>query len=87
MVEFKRPSHKITRDDENQAEKYRDDLYEYLGKVNMDIMVIGGSVDTKIDSKHIANDIQLTTFKKMTSSARTQLEWMMKELILSLIHI
>lgn len=81
LVEFKRPSHKITRDDENQAEKYRDDLYEYLGKVNMDIMVIGGSVDTKIDSKHIAKDVQLITFKTLTSSARTQLEWMMKELI------
>jgi hypothetical protein len=81
LVEFKRPSHTITRDDENQAEKYRDDLFGYLGKVPMDIMVIGGKVDTRIDSKHIAQDIKLMTFKTLTNFARTQLEWMMKELI------
>jgi hypothetical protein len=81
LVEFKRPSHTITRDDENQAEKYRDELFSNLGKVPMDILVIGGKVDKNIDSQYIGKDIKLTTFKAMTSLARTQLEWMLKDFI------
>jgi hypothetical protein len=81
LVEFKRPSHTITRDDENQAEKYRDELFANLGKVPMDILVIGGKVDKNIDSQYIGKGIKLTTFNALTSFARTRLDWMLKDLM------
>jgi Histidine kinase-, DNA gyrase B-, and HSP90-like ATPase len=81
LVEFKRPSHTVTRDDENQAIKYRDELFAYLGKVPMDIMVIGGKVDTSIESELISRGVKLTTFNALTSFARIQLEWLIKDLM------
>jgi hypothetical protein len=83
LVEFKRPSHTITRDDENQAIKYRDELLAYLGKVQMDILVIGGKVDRGIDSQYMSWSARLITFKALTSLARTQLDWMLKDLLKS----
>ncbi len=80
LIEFKRPSHTITRDDENQAVKYRDDLFQYLGKVPMDIVVVGGKVDNRIDSTMIGQGVKLFSFNKLISSARTQLEWLLKDL-------
>ncbi|WP_121357381.1 Shedu anti-phage system protein SduA domain-containing protein [Flavisolibacter nicotianae] len=80
LIEFKRPSHTISRDDENQAEKYRDDLFQYLGKVPMEIIVAGGKVDNRIDKDFIGKGIQLLSFSKVISSARTQLTWLLKEL-------
>jgi hypothetical protein len=42
LIESKRPSHPITRDDIAQAEKYRDDLSSRLSSTSkMDIMLIG----------------------------------------------
>jgi len=69
----------IVRDDDNQAEKYRDELMEHLGKTEMDILLIGGSVDSKIDSRNIGNQIQLLTFDKAIGDARARLNWMLSE--------
>ncbi len=80
LMEFKRPSHKITRDDENQAIKYRDDLFKYFGRITMDIIVIGGSVDTNIDSSLIGQGIKLIGYDNLISKAKTELEWLLKEL-------
>lgn len=81
LVEFKRPIHTINRDDENQAIKYRDELFSYLGKVPMDILVVGGRVDSSIDSTLISRGVKLTTYKALTNYARVQLEWILKDLI------
>ncbi len=80
LVEFKRPSHKITRDDENQAVKYRDDLFKYLGRATMDIIVVGGSVDTNIDSSLIGRGVKLIGYDNLISKAKTELNWLLKEL-------
>ena len=80
LVEFKRPSKVIGRDDENQAEKYRDDLLAHLGKVNISILVIGGKVDTRIDSRNIGPEIQLLTFSKIISDAQNRINWLTREL-------
>lgn len=80
LVEFKRPAVKIKRDDENQAIKYRDDLFKFLGKVPMDIIVVGGSVDTTIDSTLISRGVRLIGYTQLISKARTELNWLLKEL-------
>jgi hypothetical protein len=78
LIEFKRPSHTITRDDENQAEKYRDDLTPDFGA--MDIMVIGGKVDHRISAHYESKSIELLAYSNVISQARAQLQWLIDEL-------
>lgn len=80
LIEFKKPTHTVTRDDENQAEKYRDDLRTELGITAIEIIVIGGSVTKTIDTGHIKDDIKLLTFTNIIGRARIQLDWLLKEL-------
>ncbi len=42
LIEFKRPSHPITRNDEAQAQIYADELHALLPAKPFDIIVIGG---------------------------------------------
>ncbi|MAT59738.1 MAG: phosphonate ABC transporter permease [Ignavibacteriae bacterium] len=79
LIEFKRPSHTIVRDDENQAEKYRDDLNEFIHN-EIEIFVIGGKVDSKIDSKYTQESIKLLSFSETVSKAMNQLNWLLGEL-------
>lgn len=80
LIEFKKPTHTINRDDENQAEKYRDDLRTELGITDIEIMVIGGKVTGTIDTRHIKDGINLLTFNNVIGRARTKLNWLLKEL-------
>lgn len=79
LIEFKRPAHRLNRDDENQAEKYRDDLNEYI-QSEIEILVIGGAVDSKISSKYMQNNIRLLSYSELVSRALKQLEWLLTEL-------
>jgi hypothetical protein len=78
LIEFKRPSHAITRDDENQAEKYRDDLMPRFSPI--DILVVGGSVSSAIQRQYVGQDIKLLSFETVISTARTQLGWLIQNL-------
>ncbi len=78
LIEFKRPSHTITRDDENQAEKYRDDLTPRFSPI--DILVVGGSVSSSIQRQYVGQDIKLLSFDAVISTARTQLSWLIQNL-------
>src|SRR3977135_4522609 len=50
LIEFKRPSHSITRCDTAQAEKFRDDLSPRLASAaKLDIMLIGKGRMPSID--------------------------------------
>lgn len=80
LIEFKRPSHTVTRDDENQAEKYRDDLVSELGIRDIEIIVVGGRVNQRIDARNLGNEIQLLTFNSIISNARNQIDWLLQEL-------
>lgn len=80
LIEFKKPTHSVTRDDENQAEKYRDDLRTELGITDIEIMVIGGSVVKTIDTRLVRDDIKLLTFTNVISNARYQVNWLLKQL-------
>jgi hypothetical protein len=78
LIEFKRPSHTIDRDDENQAEKYRDDLTLLFDPI--DILVIGGKRTSSIQSQYSRTDVKLATYDAVFSRARTQLNWLLKQL-------
>jgi hypothetical protein len=78
LIEFKRPSHVLNRDDEAQAKKYRDDLTPGFGA--MDIVLVGGHVDTGMSAHYDVPGVRLLSYGAVLSNARTQLEWLIKEL-------
>lgn len=77
LIEFKRPSHTIDRQDVNQAEQYRDDLSSKFQPI--DIVVIGGQHDTRMDNNPPQN-IQLLSYAGLVSRARSELQWLLSEL-------
>ena len=79
LIEFKRPSHKITRDDEAQAIKYRDDLSRFVSRP-IDILVMGGPRDPAASPMYGTPGLRVTTYFETVGSARTQLEWLLSQL-------
>lgn len=80
LIEFKRPSAVIDRDDESQAVKYRDELNAHLHNQQIQIMVIGGTVKSNISSHNERDDVKLLSYRHLVADARTQLNWMLEEL-------
>lgn len=79
LIEFKRPSHTLTRDDKNQAEKYRDDLLPVFSK-SIDVLVLGGRRKEGLSVAPDNGTTLLVSFIDVISSARNRLEWLVKEL-------
>ncbi|MFF2153798.1 Shedu anti-phage system protein SduA domain-containing protein [Paenibacillus chitinolyticus] len=80
LVEFKKPSKTITRDDEAQAIKYRDDLHQYFPNSAIEIIVIGKDVDSNISNIYRQESIQLSSYYEVISSAESQLQWLLENL-------
>lgn len=81
LIEFKRPSHQISREDIAQAEQYRDDLSPRLspsGKI--EIMMIGAGRQQSLDPRHLAGDLKIHSYTGIISSARSELEWLVRSL-------
>ena len=68
----------MNRDDENQAEKYRDDLTPKFGKII--IIVLGKRKSERISEHYKTEDIKLLSYDSIISNARTQLNWLLREL-------
>lgn len=79
LIEFKRPSHTVTRDDKNQAEKYRDDLKSRFTK-EIDIVVLGEKRKSGLEAQHENGRVQLLSYIEIISMARGRLEWLVSEL-------
>jgi hypothetical protein len=76
LVEFKRPSHTITRDDVNQAEKYRDDLAAQFMPIQ--VQLVGHDRDRRMD-QHPAN-VEILSYAGLLNRARSELTWLLSEL-------
>lgn len=79
LIEFKKPTLSVGRDAESQAKKYADTLTGNLG-VSLEILVIGGNVDPKLAHEYDGKQIKFLSYTAVIAMARTQLEWMIKEL-------
>ena len=79
VIEFKRPSHTAGRDDENQAEKYRDDFAGYFQNP-IEILIFSGEIDTKMVAHYQRDDVRLLSYRAAIAEARMQLEWLLDEL-------
>ncbi len=80
LIEFKRPSHTLDRKDESQVQTYRDELYEYLPNVKINIMLMGGRKKKNITHQHAAPDVNFITYTELLSRARKNLEWLLEGL-------
>jgi len=81
LIEFKKPSITITRAHETQAIEYRDDLAKtFTGKIS--ILVLGKDLDSNIATQYNrdGNDVRLMSYKNLIADAKTQLDWLIKEL-------
>jgi hypothetical protein len=76
LIEFKRPNHTITRDDQAQAEKYRDTLIQFRP---MDILLIGRDHEQALTTDHPPY-INLLSYAAAINRARAELDWLLKEL-------
>lgn len=79
LVEFKRPSHDITRDDEAQAVKYRDDLSRSLGK-QVEIVILGRRRSSGVNAQYDPPMFKALGYSAVVSSARTALTWLLEGL-------
>lgn len=80
LIEFKRPSHTLTRNDEAQAQRYRDELLSMFPNDRIIVKLIGGSTGGKINQQNNANDLTYHSFAEVISNARANYEWLIKEL-------
>jgi hypothetical protein len=78
LIEFKRPSKPITREDQNQAAEYRDDLEPKFGEI--EILLLGKCRDSKALIQNDPPRMKVYGYEHLISSARTQLAWLLKEL-------
>lgn len=77
LIEFKRPSHPLNRDDYSQATNYRHDLAKIVSKP-IRVLVVGGRRSPDFPTTNREPDVSVTTFSDVISSARRQLEWQLK---------
>jgi len=79
LVEFKRPSHDLSRDDEAQAAKYRDDLSRSLGK-QVDVLLLGRKRSADVNPQYDTPQFKALGYSAIVSSARTALTWLLDSL-------
>lgn len=78
LIEFKRPSKTITRDDQNQAAKYRDDLEPKFGQI--EILLLGKGRDSTAVIQNDPPRLKVFGYEALLSTARTQFDWLLAEL-------
>jgi hypothetical protein len=80
LIEFKRPSRSITRDDENQANKYRDNLQPFVPGTKIEVLVIGGGRDLRVSTHYEMNELRVASFVELAVQARGDLTWLLGQL-------
>lgn len=78
LVEFKRPAKEIDRQDQRQAQEYRDDLEPKFGQI--EILLLGKGRDVTATVQNDPPRLQVFSYEGLISAARTQLDWLLAEL-------
>ncbi|MDH4443528.1 MAG: ATP-binding protein [Akkermansiaceae bacterium] len=82
LIEFKKPTMNVGRKAEFQATTYADTLTGKLG-MPLEIFIIGGEVDPKLVDEYTGKKTKFASYRAVIASAKTQLEWLISELIAS----
>jgi hypothetical protein len=77
LIEFKRPSHTLTREDEAQAMRYRDEIAAYFPAKAIDLLLLGGRRE-KMDTRYDTSDRVYQTYSGLIAQARYELEWLLQ---------
>ncbi|MDZ4790169.1 MAG: hypothetical protein SGJ17_03025 [Hyphomicrobiales bacterium] len=80
LIEFKRPSHILARADEAQASEYRDALSAHLPVDKIDVILLGGKIDSSLNPAYSSPSVKYKTYNELLSEARAELNWLLKEL-------
>jgi hypothetical protein len=80
LIEFKRPAHTLGREDEAQAQKYRDELELMFPSDKIIIKLIGGKIGDKIKQQNNATNLTYHTFTEIICNARANYDWLIREL-------
>lgn len=80
LLEFKRPSHPLNRDDYTQATDYRHDLAKLISKP-IKVLVVGGKRSPDFPISNLEPEVAATTFSDVVATARRQLNWQLTEQI------
>lgn len=80
LIEFKRPKHRLKYKDYQQATEYRNDFGQYTEK-DIRILLIGGKRGNDLpSSEKREKNVKILVFSEVISTARKNLDWMLKEL-------
>ncbi len=77
LIELKRPSHPLSRENEAQAMRYRDEISMHLPGKAIDVILLGGSRE-RMDTRYDAPDRVYQTYAAVISQARYELEWLLR---------
>ncbi|RJG00551.1 ATP-binding protein [Noviherbaspirillum sedimenti] len=80
LIEFKRPSHPLNRDDYTQATDYRHDLAKLVTKP-ITVLVMGGKRSPDFPISNLEPDVKVATFLDVIATARRQLRWQLTQQI------
>lgn len=80
LIELKEPNKIIGRDEQAQAEKYRDDLNTMFPNSHITVLILGKSLNPKITTKYENQTIVLDSYRSVVSKARNRMNWLIKEL-------
>ncbi|WP_140793784.1 ATP-binding protein [Myxococcus xanthus] len=78
LIELKRPSHSLTRDDQSQAEKYRDTLIAHF--TPLEILVIGGKTSPQMNTNYMPTDLKVASYAQVVARAEAQLKWLVTQI-------
>lgn len=77
LIEFKRPSHPLNRDDYIQATNYRHDLLNYLSP-KIKVLLIGGRRSPDFPIINTEPQVETQLYNQIISTARKQIEWLLR---------
>lgn len=78
LIEFKRPNKEIDRQDQRQAQEYRDDLEPKFGSIV--VLLLGKGREATATGQNDPPRLQVISYEALISTARTQLDWLLLEL-------
>lgn len=77
LIEFKRPSHSLKREDYVQATTYRHELKKYVSK-RIRVVLIGGARSDDFPTERLEEDVSSMTYMDIIATARRELEWKLR---------
>ncbi|MFN4342859.1 MAG: ATP-binding protein [Azonexus sp.] len=77
LIEFKRPSHALNHSDYVQAIGYRHELSKYLSSP-IQVLLVGGSRSSDFPIENREPQVDARIFGQVISTARRQIEWLLR---------